>query len=72
MADVFVVAMFMAFIGFNGIIGDQLEHFRDVNKYVEILTTNGTSLESGFYLFVSFCLAGLFLSVVLHKKLDEG
>ncbi len=68
MADVFVVAMFMAFIGFNGIIGNQLEHLKNVNKYVEILTTNGTSLQSGFYLFLSFCLAGLFLSVAIQKK----
>ncbi len=68
MADVFVVAMFMAFIGFNGIIGNQLEHLRNVNKYVEILTTNGTSLQSGFYLFLSFCLAGLFLSIAIQKK----
>lgn len=72
MADVFVVAMFMAFIGFNGIIGRQLEHIKDVNEYVEILTTNGTSLKSGFYLFVLFCLAGLFLSVAIQKKLREN
>ena len=71
MADVFVVAMFMAFIGFNGIIGKQLDQLQNVNNYVEILTTNGTNLKSGFYLFLSFCLAGLFLSVAVHKKFDQ-
>ena len=71
MADVFVVAMFMAFIGFNGIIGTQLEYLKDVNKYVEVLTTNGTNLKSGFYLFVLFCLASLFLSMIIQNKLNN-
>jgi hypothetical protein len=68
MADVFVVALFMAFIGFNGIIGDQLSHLSNTNKYVEILTTNGTNLQVGFYMFLMFCLAGLFLSETIQKS----
>lgn len=71
MADVFVVAMFMAFIGFNGIIGDQLDQFKNANKYVEVLTTNGTNLKSGFYFFLSFCLAGLFLSAAIQNKIAK-
>ena len=70
MADVFVVAIFMAFIGFNGIVGEQLEHLKDMNKYVEVLTTNGTNLKSGFYLFILFCISGLFLSTAIQKKLE--
>lgn len=72
MADVFVVAMFMAFIGFSGIIGSQLEYLKDVNKYVEVLTTNGTNLKSGFYLFVLFCLAGLFLSMIIQNNINSN
>jgi hypothetical protein len=30
-----------------------------------VLTTNGTSLEPGFYLFLGFVLAGLVLSTLL-------
>ena len=72
MADVFVVALFMAFIGFNGIIGDQLSHLSNVNEYVEIFTTNGTNLQVGFYLFLMFCLAGLFLSEMIQKSLSNS
>ena len=68
MADVFVVALFMAFIGFNGIIKDQLNHLSSTNEYLEILTTNGTSLQPGFYLFLFFCITGLFFSDFIHKK----
>ena len=72
MADVFVVALFMAFIGFNGIFGDQLSHLNNVNEYVEIFTTNGTNLQVGFYMFLMFCLAGLFLSEMIQKSLSNS
>lgn len=68
MADVFVVALFMSFIGFNGIISNQLSYLSSTNEYVKILTTNGTNLQVGFYLFLMFCLAGLFLSEAIQKR----
>jgi len=68
MADVFVVALFMAFIGFNGIIKDQLSHLSRTNEYLEILTTNGTSLQPGFYLFLFFCITGLFMSDFIQRR----
>lgn len=71
MADVFVVALFMAFIGFNGILGDQLSYLSQKNQYLEILTTNGTSLQIGFYLFLLFCLTGLFLSELIQNILKN-
>lgn len=71
MADVMVVAIFMAYIGFNGIISDQLDYLTNTNKYMEVVTTNGTSLQSGFYLFLLFCLAGIFLSLAIQKKLEH-
>ena len=61
MADVFVVAIFMAFIGFNGIINDQLSHLDGGYENVQIVTHNGTFLQPGFYLFLLFCVSGLFL-----------
>lgn len=67
MADVMVVAIFMAFIGLNGIISSQLDKFRQNSEPVEILTTNGTQLLGGFYLFLFFCLSGLILSEVLLR-----
>lgn len=71
MADVMVVAMFMAYIGFNGVVSSQLKNLSDAAKPVEILSTNGTQLVGGFYLFLGFCLAGLILSEALVRKTDS-
>jgi hypothetical protein len=68
MADVMVVAIFMAFIGFNGIIGSQLDTLSESAKPVEIFTTNGTKLLGGFYLFLMFCISSLVLSEILVRK----
>lgn len=71
MADVMVVAIFMAYVGFDGIIGSQLDHLRESSKPVEIFTTNGTRLLGGFYLFLFFCLSSLGLSELINKKTNE-
>ncbi len=68
MADVLVVALFMAYIGFNGIIGNQLDVLSESAKPVEIFTTNGTRLLGGFYLFLSFCISSLVLSVIITRR----
>jgi len=68
MADVMVVALFMAYIGFNGIVSSQLEQLSDAAKPVEILSTNGTQLLGGFYLFLFFCISSLVLSEILTRK----
>jgi hypothetical protein len=70
MADVLVVALFMAYIGFNGIIGNQLDVLTESAKPVEIFTTNGTKLLGGFYLFLFFCLSSLVLSVIITRKIS--
>ena len=68
MADVMVVAIFMAYIGFDAIIGTQLEGLTESAKPVEIFTTNGTQLLGGFYLFLLFCISSLALSEILIRK----
>ena len=68
MADVMVVAIFMAYIGFNGIITSQFGQLNTANQELVILTTNGTSLQPGYYLFLTFTLLALFLSGFLTRK----
>jgi uncharacterized paraquat-inducible protein A len=69
MADVMVVAIFMAYIGFNGIISSQLGHLRSVaDQEVVILTTNATALQPGYYLFLTYTLLALFLTGFLTRK----
>ncbi len=68
MADVMVVAIFMAYIGFNGIITSQLGHLRSTDQEVVILTTNATALQPGYYLFLTYTLLALILSGFLTRK----
>ena len=68
MADVMVVALFMAYIGFNGILDSQMDNLSRSTAPVEILSTNGTQLLGGFYLFLFFCLASLVLSEALTRR----
>ncbi|HLC17315.1 MAG TPA: paraquat-inducible protein A [Thermodesulfovibrionia bacterium] len=68
MADVMVVALFMAYIGFRGLVSSQLSQLSRASKHVEVLTTNGTTLQGGFFLFLGFCIASLVLSTVLKRS----
>jgi hypothetical protein len=72
MADVMVVAIFMAYIGFNGILNDQMT---DLNVHTSAFTsiaTNRTSLQPGYIVFVSYVLFGLILSQLLQIEDAKG
>ena len=71
MADVMVVAIFMAYVGFNGIVGGELHRLSESTDSIEIFTTNGTTLLGGFYLFLCFCLSSLVLSELLNKPIRK-
>jgi hypothetical protein len=62
MADVMVVAIFMSYIGFSGIITEQLRQLEGIARNVDVLTTNRSSLQAGFFLFTSFTLLSLAVS----------
>lgn len=68
MADVMVIAIFMAYIGFSGILTEQLHQLEGIASSVEILTTNKSSLLMGFYTFTLFA----FLSLLTAHKLQYG
>jgi len=68
MADVMVVAIFMSYIGFSGILTEQLKQLENLSEDLDILTTNNSSLQLGFYLFTSFVL----LSLLVTHKLQWG
>lgn len=68
MADVFVVAMFLAFLGFDGLTGNQLAALMAGSQLVDVETQNGTALGIGFYLFTAFCFGGLVLSSVVKRS----
>ncbi len=65
MADVYVIAIFMAYIGFQGILNNQLSNLNmDTDSLVSI-STNKTSLQPGFIIFIGFVLFSLILSSIL-------
>jgi hypothetical protein len=68
MADVMVIAIFMSYIGFNGIISNQFDQLRSAARELEIVTTDGTRLQPGYFLFVTYTLLALFLSEFLTRK----
>ena len=68
MADVMVVAIFMAYIGFNGMIASQFAQLSSADQGLVIVTTNGTSLQPGYYLFLTYTMLALFLSGFLARK----
>jgi hypothetical protein len=68
MADVLVVALFMAYIGFDGMIASQLAELSGTEGRVAIITTNGTRLQLGFFLFLAFVIASLVLSSLLEAR----
>lgn len=71
MADVMVVAIFMAFIGFTGIISEQLADLENIALNLDILTTNASSLQVGFFIFTSFAILSLLLSHKLQYQLKK-
>ena len=73
MADVMVVAIFMAFVGFQGILNDQLSDIELHTDDVNLITTNKSNLQPGFLIFVSFVIFNLVLAEILKRitKKDE-
>ena len=67
MADVMAVAIFMSFVAFHGLIGSAMEGLKDAGGQLAI-PTNSSKILPGYYLFIGFCLASIFLS----KKLERG
>lgn len=73
MADVTVVAIFIAYIGFKGVLNTELKGINIKAAYVEIIATNDTALQPGFILFTAFVLFGFALSAILRRTgLDAG
>jgi hypothetical protein len=67
MADVMALAIFMAFVAFNGLIAHTMGAMKGTGAELTI-PTDSSKILPGYYLFVGFCMASLFLS----KKLERG
>lgn len=68
MADVFVVSIFMGYLGLDGVVSNELKRLKGKSDPANIITTNGTHLEVGFFLFLGFVLTSFVLAYLVHKK----
>lgn len=67
MADVMVVAILMTFIGFNGIVENTLSDLNIQEESITSITTNNTSIQPGYLIFIGFVLFGFLLSAILKR-----
>ena len=73
MADVFVVSIFMAYLGLDGVVSNELRHLENKSADpINIITTNGTHLEVGFFLFLGFVLTSFVLAYLVDKYRDPS
>jgi hypothetical protein len=64
-----VLAIFMSFVAFNGVVGSAWDGLREMPNVQQVLIpTNASKILPGYYLFIGFCVASIFLS----KKLERG
>lgn len=69
MADVMVLAIFMSFVAFNGVISGAFVGLRDVPDIQQVLIpTNASKILPGYFLFIGFCIS----SIILSRKLQHG
>lgn len=72
MADVFVVAIFMAYIGFYGLLNSQLASMAGGgSESMDIETVNYSKLSPGIIFFTLYCLFSILMSSLIHRR-DQG
>jgi hypothetical protein len=67
MADVMALAIFMSYVAFNGVISNAIGSLAAPGAQLSI-PTDSSKILPGFYLFIGFVLASLFMS----WKLEQG
>jgi len=68
MADVMVVSIFMAYLGLDGVIDSELNRLVKESEPINVITTNGTDLQVGFFLFLGFVASSFVLSILVENS----
>ncbi|MCB0690475.1 MAG: paraquat-inducible protein A [Saprospiraceae bacterium] len=68
MADVFVVALFMAYIGFEGIVANQLRGIERNEGGFAIETANYSGLAIGALFFTTYCILSIVLGIIINRQ----
>lgn len=67
MADVFVIALFMAYIGFYGLVTSQLGSIGKNQTGYAVETLNYTKLGPGALFFTSYVILSIITSIIINK-----
>jgi hypothetical protein len=62
MTDVQVVAILMAYIGFNGMVTTQMKAIAATVPEMTFISTNGTTLQIGFFIFLTYAILAMIFS----------
>ncbi len=68
MADVMVVSIFMAYLGLDSMVENELKKLVEQSAPVNVITSNGTELQVGFFLFLGFVLSSFVLSILVENS----
>lgn len=68
MADVFTVALFMAYIGFYGLVNAQLGEISRNDTGFAVETINYSKLSPGAFFFTAYCLLSITTSILINRK----
>lgn len=68
MADVFTVALFMAYIGFYGLVTAQLADISRNDTGFAVETLNYSKLSPGAFFFTAYCLLSITTSILINRK----
>ncbi len=68
MADVMALAIFMSYVAFNGVISTALGGLQSPGAQI-VIPLDSSKILAGFYLFLGFVLASLFLAWKLERDL---
>ncbi|MGB5507082.1 MAG: paraquat-inducible protein A [Sulfurovum sp.] len=72
MADVMVVSIFMSYLGLDGVVDNELERLVEESAPINVITTNGTDLQVGFFLFLGFVATSFILSMLVEHSRKSG
>lgn len=72
MADVMVVSIFMSYLGLDGVVDNELKKLVEDSAPINVITTNGTDLQVGFFLFLGFVASSFVLSILVEKSRKES
>lgn len=72
MADVMVVSIFMAYLGLDGIVEHELNALEARSLPINIISTNDTHLNVGFFLFLGFVFSSFVLSILVERSRKES